>query len=96
MGINHESGDIRSFTMHQVPNGRSVVDKVAPAFMKLFIKNDSSEIAGAVIIGEAATEMIHEMALAVENRLTLEMVGKTIHAHPTHSKSVVSAVLHAS
>lgn len=95
VGINQESGDIRSFTMHQVPNGRSVVDKVAPAFVKLFIKNDSSEIAGAVIIGEAATEIIHEMALAVENRLTLEKVGKTIHAHPTHSKSVVSAVLHA-
>ncbi|GAB6194647.1 dihydrolipoyl dehydrogenase [Desulfocastanea catecholica] len=96
VGINHESSDIRSFTMHQVPNGRSVVDKVAPAFVKLFIRNDSSEIAGAIIIGEAATEMIHEMALAVENRLTLEKVGKTIHAHPTHSKSVVSAVLHAS
>ncbi|MBM9606755.1 dihydrolipoyl dehydrogenase [Desulfopila inferna] len=95
VGVNLENGDIRSFTMHKVPNGRSVVDKVAPAFVKLFIKNDSSEIAGAVIIGEAATEMIHEIALAVENRLTLEKVGRTIHAHPTHSKSVVSAVLHA-
>lgn len=95
VGINHESDDIKSFTMHQVPNGRSVVDKVAPAFVKLFIKNDSTEIAGAVIIGEAATEMIHEIALAVENRLTLENVGKTIHAHPTHSKNVISAVHHA-
>jgi dihydrolipoamide dehydrogenase len=95
VGITHESSDIRSFTMHQVPNGRSVVDKVAPAFVKLFIKKGSSEIAGAVIIGEAATEMIHEMALAVENRLTLEKVAKTIHAHPTHSKNIVSAVLYA-
>lgn len=95
VGINHESDDIKSFTMHQVPNGRSVVDKVAPAFVKLFIKNDSTEISGAVIIGEAATEMIHEIALAVENRLTLENVGKTIHAHPTHSKNVISAVHHA-
>lgn len=95
VGIHHESNDIRSFTMAQVPNGRSVVDKVAPAFVKLFINNDSSAIAGAIIIGEAATEMIHEMVLAVENRLTLEQVGKTVHAHPTHSKSVVSAVLHA-
>ncbi|AJY68886.1 hypothetical protein RW64_04355 [Geobacter sulfurreducens] len=80
--------------MPQAPNGRAVVDKVAPAFVKLFIEEDTSQIAGAIIIGEGATEMIHEMAVAVENRLTLEQIGKTVHAHPTHSKNVLLAVQH--
>lgn len=92
VGTHEVNSGIKSFTMAQVPNGRSVVDKVAPAFVKLFIEEDTSEVAGAVIIGEAATEVIHEMALAVENRLTLQQVGKTVHAHPTHSKNVLQAV----
>nr|WP_235840268.1 hypothetical protein [Geoanaerobacter pelophilus] len=72
MGASREGDGIRAYTLPQVPNGRSVVDKVAPAFVKLFLKEETSEIAGAVIIGEAATEIIHEMALAVENGLTLQ------------------------
>lgn len=94
VGVSESKTGIRSFTMPQVPNGRSVVDKVAPAFVKLFIDEESTVIVGAIIIGEAATEMIHEMALAVENRLTLGQIGKTVHAHPTHSTNVVRAVHH--
>ncbi|MDD2466798.1 MAG: dihydrolipoyl dehydrogenase [Desulfuromonadaceae bacterium] len=94
VGISEAAVGVRTFTMPQVPNGRSVVDKVAPAFVKLFIEEETMVIAGAIIIGEAATEMIHEMALAVENRLTLGQIGKTVHAHPTHSTNVVKAVHH--
>jgi dihydrolipoamide dehydrogenase len=92
VGTSREGDGIRAYTLPQVPNGRSVVDKVAPAFVKLFLKEESSEIAGAVIIGEAATEIIHEMALAVENGLTLQQVGNTVHAHPTHSKNILYAI----
>jgi dihydrolipoamide dehydrogenase len=94
VGVSNATAGIRSFTMPEVPNGRSVVDKVTPAFVKLFIEEETTVIVGAIIISEAATEMIHEMALAVENRLTLGQVGKTVHAHPTHSTSVVKAVHH--
>lgn len=92
VGESQEGNGIRACIMHQVPNGRSVVDKVTPAFVKVFLKEQTSEIAGAVIIGESATEMIHEMALAVENGLTLKQVGNTVHAHPTHSKNILYAV----
>lgn len=94
VGISETKSGIKTFTMPQVPNGRSVVDKVSPAFVKLFIDEKTTVIAGAIIIGEAATEMIHEMALAVENSLTLAQIGKTVHAHPTHSTNVVTAVHH--
>lgn len=92
VGASQEGNGIRTYTLPQVPNGRSVVDKVAPAFVKIFLKENTSEVAGAVIVGEAATEMIHEMALAVENGLTLKQVGNTVHAHPTHSKNILYAV----
>lgn len=94
VGASEAGPGIKAFTMPTVPNGRSVVDKVSPAFVKLFIEKDSDIVAGAVIIGEAATEMIHEMALAVENRLTLGQIGKTVHVHPTHSKNIAMAIHH--
>ncbi|HMN04076.1 dihydrolipoyl dehydrogenase [Geobacter benzoatilyticus] len=94
VGVSEAGAGIKAFTMPMVPNGRSVVDKVSPAFVKLFVEKDSDIVAGAVIIGEAATEMIHEMALAVENRLTLGQIGKTVHVHPTHSKNIAMAIHH--
>lgn len=94
VGVNEAKVGIRAFTMPLVSNGRSLVDKVAPAFVKLFVEKDSNIVAGAVIVGEAATEMIHEIALAVENRLTLGHIGNTVHAHPTHSKNIAMAVRH--
>uniref|UniRef100_C6E635 Dihydrolipoyl dehydrogenase n=1 Tax=Geobacter sp. (strain M21) TaxID=443144 RepID=C6E635_GEOSM len=92
VGTSREGDGIKAYTLPRVPNGRSVVDKVAPAFVKLFLKEQTSEVAGAVIVGEAATEIIHEMALAVENGLTLQQVANTVHAHPTHSKNILYAV----
>ncbi|MDY0220733.1 MAG: dihydrolipoyl dehydrogenase [Desulfobacterium sp.] len=95
LGVSESAPGIKGCTLAQAPNGRSVVDKVNPAFVKLFVEEAANQIAGAIIIGEGASEMIHEVALAMENRLTLDQVQKTVHAHPTHSKNVLLAVQHA-
>ena len=95
IGVTDPNAGIKTLTLPQVPNGRSLVDKVAPAFMKLFIEEKTDRIAGAVIIGESATEMIHELALAMENNLTLGQIAQTVHVHPTHSKNIHHTVQHA-
>ncbi len=92
VGITTEEKGIKAFTVPQVPNGRSVVDQVEPAFVKLYVREASREIVGAIIIGEAATEIIHEMAVAIENKLTLAQIAQTVHAHPTHAKNILQAV----
>ncbi|MDO6459232.1 hypothetical protein Q4485_00825 [Granulosicoccaceae sp. 1_MG-2023] len=92
VGVSEEREGIRSFAMAQIPNGRSIVDKVEPAFIKLFAEEGSSVIAGAIIVGEGATEMIHELTLAVKNRLTLNQMASTVHGHPTHSTNIAMAV----
>lgn len=95
LGVSESAPGVKAYTLAQAPNGRSVVDKVNPAFVKLFVEEATNEIAGAIIIGEGASEMIHEVGLTMENRLTLEQLLKTVHAHPTHSKNVHLAVEHA-
>lgn len=94
VGANEVGYDVKAFSMEQVPNGRTVVDKVAPAFIKMFVNSKTSVVVGGIIIGEAATEIIHELALAVENQLTLEQIAKTVHGHPTHSTNIAHAVQH--
>lgn len=52
-------------------------------FIKLVISAKSGIILGADIIGAQATEIIHELLLCVENKLTISELTDMIHAHPT-------------
>jgi dihydrolipoamide dehydrogenase len=45
-------------------------------------------------MGPHVTDLIHEIAVAIKNELTVKDVGDTIHAHPTIGEAVMEA-LHA-
>jgi len=49
------------------------------------------QIVGASCIGEGAPELIAEIALAMQNGLTIEDISSTIHSHPTMSEMVFEA-----
>ncbi|MBY8983575.1 MAG: dihydrolipoyl dehydrogenase [Candidatus Lokiarchaeota archaeon] len=49
------------------------------------------QIVGASCIGEGASELIAEIALAMENGLSIENITNTIHSHPTLSELVLEA-----
>ncbi|MFX0081164.1 MAG: dihydrolipoyl dehydrogenase [Candidatus Hodarchaeota archaeon] len=51
----------------------------------------TTQIVGASCIGEAASELIAEIALAMQNGLTIEDITNTIHSHPTLSEMVLEA-----
>jgi len=53
----------------------------------------TGQILGAVAIGHEASNLIAEMALAIQNELTLDSVIGTIHAHPTLAESWLEAAL---
>lgn len=56
--------------------------------VKIIADADTGEILGAVIIGPHATDVIHEVALAMRAELTVEEIAETIHAHPTFSEAI--------
>jgi dihydrolipoamide dehydrogenase len=64
-------------------------------FAKVIADKETKEILGATLVGPGATEMIHELVLAMANELTLECIAETVHAHPTLSEMVAEACLHA-
>jgi dihydrolipoamide dehydrogenase len=60
-------------------------------FVKIVADKKYDEILGAHIIGPHATEIIHECIVAMRLESTADELGRTIHAHPTVSESVMEA-----
>jgi dihydrolipoyl dehydrogenase len=60
-------------------------------FVKIVADKKYDEILGAHVIGPHATEIIHECIVAMHLESTAEELGRTIHAHPTVSESVMEA-----
>ena len=53
--------------------------------------DSDGQIVRATVIGQHATDVIHEIALAMRHALTMEQVAETIHAHPTFAEAVGEA-----
>ena len=60
-------------------------------FVKIVSDKKYDEILGAHIIGPHATEIIHECIVAMHLESTAEELGRTIHAHPTVSESIMES-----
>ncbi len=59
------------------------------------LADGKERIVGAHIVAPGASEMIHELALAVSRKATLGEIGGLIHIHPTLSECIGEAALKA-
>ena len=66
--------------------GKSIASGETEGFTEIISDKDTDAILGAHIIGSHAASLIGQMALAINNELTLDCVVDTIHAHPTLSE----------
>ncbi|MEN8146700.1 MAG: dihydrolipoyl dehydrogenase [Campylobacterota bacterium] len=69
-------------------NAKAKIEGDDAGFAKLIVCAESGVVLGASIIGVEATEIIHEMVLAVEKKLTAYELKSVIHAHPSVSEIV--------
>ncbi|SMP60365.1 dihydrolipoyl dehydrogenase [Anoxynatronum buryatiense] len=74
-------------------NGKALAMGETDGFVKILAREDDHRLLGAHIMGPHASDLIHELALALAHDMTLEDVANTIHAHPTLAESVLEAVL---
>lgn len=73
--------------------GMAYVFDETDGFVKI-VADKQENILGAVIAGHKASELIHVLALAVNNGLKLSQVRDTIFAHPTVSEAIAETLLH--
>ncbi|MEW6715137.1 MAG: dihydrolipoyl dehydrogenase [Nitrospirota bacterium] len=58
---------------------------------KIISEEGTDKILGAHIIGPHASDLIHEVAVAMDGGLTVNDIAHTIHAHPTLAEGVMEA-----
>jgi dihydrolipoamide dehydrogenase len=71
--------------------GRSLTKDELQGYVKIIADEKSNKILGAEIIGEGASDLISEAALAIKMSATLEDLAETIHPHPTLSEGLSEA-----
>ena len=67
-------------------HGKSLVHGECEGFVKLLASEASCEIVGAAVIGPHASELIHEIVVAMRFRATARDLAQIPHYHPTLSE----------
>jgi len=72
-------------------NGKALAEGEGEGYVEILAEEGGGKILGANICGPHATEIIHEVALAVKMGATAGDVGWTTHAHPSVSEAIMDA-----
>lgn len=71
-------------------NGKALALGETLGMVKL-LADEQGVIVGASIMGPQASNLIHELAVAVEKKLTAKDLANTVHAHPTLAETIMEA-----
>ncbi len=72
-------------------SGKARILQETDGFVKIVSEKKYDEVLGVHIIGPHATELLAEACVAMQLETTADELGRTIHAHPTVSESVMEA-----
>ena len=72
-------------------NGRCVIAGAGAGFVKLVCRADTGRLLGAQLCWPRATDLIGELALAVQHGLTAADLAGLIHPHPTFAEGIRAA-----
>jgi len=88
-------GQVRVGKFPLSANGKALIEDATGGFIKVIVSPDIYEILGVHIMGIHATDMIAEAGLAMNMEATAEIVGNTIHPHPSVAE-IIPEAFHAS
>lgn len=71
--------------------GKAVATGHIEGFLQVVVEDPTGRILGAQVVGEGASLLISEIAVAIHNELTIECIAEAIHAHPTFSEGWMEA-----
>jgi dihydrolipoamide dehydrogenase len=71
--------------------GRAIANADTEGFVKVVIDAESHEVLGIHVVGNGASDIIAEAALAIEMGALADDLSLTIHAHPTLPEAIMEA-----
>ena len=72
-------------------NARAKMQEIDDGFVKIICRRGTRIVAGAVVVGPHASELIHSLTLAVDQRLTVDQLALTFTVYPSLSGSIAEA-----
>lgn len=76
-------------------NGKALGEGEPDGIAQLYSDAATGLLLGATVMGVHAVEIIHEVAAAMADGLTVDELGSIIHAHPTVSENIMDAAQQA-
>jgi len=86
-----EGRDIRIGQFQFRVLGKSKAEREIAGGVKIIADKKTDKILGAHIVGAHATDLIHEVAVAMSQKMTAEQLGDVFHAHPVLAEAVMEA-----
>lgn len=71
--------------------GKAIAMGDEVGYVQLVADKESDLLLGANMMGPHVTDVIHEVAVALQAGITVTKLGETIHAHPTLAEAVMEA-----
>jgi dihydrolipoamide dehydrogenase len=72
-------------------NPRAKMQGITDGFIKLFARTNSGTVIGGVVVAPSASELIYPIAIAVENRLTVDELARTYSVYPSLTGAISDA-----
>ena len=74
-------------------NGKSLLSLQERGFIKIIVEPETNIILGAQLMCARATDIISQITMAIDNKLTVADLQKVIYPHPTFSEGIGQALL---
>jgi dihydrolipoamide dehydrogenase len=87
-----EFGEIKVAKFPFVANGKAHAFGETTGFVKLIANASTGLLVGGHMVGPEVSELLPELTLAVEAKLTIDDLIHNVHAHPTLSESLQEAL----
>jgi len=72
-------------------SGKAYISGETEGFIKIVTNSATGEILGARMIGPRASDLVHEVAVAMKGEILIDDLASTVHSHPTLSEAVMEA-----
>ena len=72
-------------------SGKAAAEGEATGFVKILAEESTGVVVGGVVVGPHASDLIHELGLAIEVGVPVDRLANMIHAHPSLAEAVMEA-----
>jgi NAD(P)H dehydrogenase (quinone) len=89
--IDNGSVPARTIMLPLRTNARAKMSELGRGFVKLFCRQATGVVIGGVVVAPIASELILPIAVAVQNRITVNELAQTLAVYPSLSGSITEA-----